>query len=281
MYTHPFLRQDWPSWIPDPHKTCFYSCELAQLSPYYATTGDARNHVKRIEGRCDALSFKIRRIGVVSVLASFHGLTVNELRAEIELHGPIIGGKNSRMVDYFSRLMLARRLVFGPADHTADRNQISDREATEFLKAFCCDFMLKSLAERFSEENPKDLDGLKPLLDPESQFDESDEPRSSLIHTYARTRELCFCRFEKLGSPNRNQASAQQPLSSFPMMGWVQQGVEIGDEVCVVHGWRLPMVLKRAGDVEYRFAGVCYVLGFMDGQAMADPGLKDEFITVV
>jgi hypothetical protein len=42
-----------------------------------------------------------------------------------------------------------------------------------------------------------------------------------------------------------------------------------GDQVCVIFGCRQPVILRPVG-AYYQFIGVCYVLGFMEGEAVQD-----------
>jgi hypothetical protein len=56
----------------------------------------------------------------------------------------------------------------------------------------------------------------------------------------------------------------------------------MGDTIAVIHGFRIPMLLRRVPGAEerYRFLGICYVHGFMDGQALRTTSLHSENIVV-
>lgn len=50
-------------------------------------------------------------------------------------------------------------------------------------------------------------------------------------------------------------------------IGLCEGVVQAGDLVCVLFGCQEPVVLRPIGDI-YEFIGVCYVLGFMEGEAL-------------
>ncbi|KAK3988376.1 hypothetical protein QBC44DRAFT_371033 [Cladorrhinum sp. PSN332] len=62
------------------------------------------------------------------------------------------------------------------------------------------------------------------------------------------------------------------------LLCWVPVGARAGDIVCVVHGYRFPMVIRRVPGPEnhYRFLGISYVQGYMDGEALRDKQLDAE-----
>jgi hypothetical protein len=67
------------------------------------------------------------------------------------------------------------------------------------------------------------------------------------------------------------------------LMGWIPKEGVAGDALAVIHGFRMPMLLRRIPSAEerYRFLGICYVHGFMDGQAKEDgKGLREDYVFV-
>ncbi len=55
------------------------------------------------------------------------------------------------------------------------------------------------------------------------------------------------------------------------------------DEVCILHGCHVPVVLRRIGD-QYQFVGACFLLGLMNGEAKeirSDRALKVEEFELV
>jgi hypothetical protein len=51
---------------------------------------------------------------------------------------------------------------------------------------------------------------------------------------------------------------------------------QLGDDVCVFFGGRVPYVIRPCGDGFYKFIGQCYVNGIMDGEALDIGGLEIE-----
>ena len=65
------------------------------------------------------------------------------------------------------------------------------------------------------------------------------------------------------------------------LLCWAPKEVEVGDLVAVVHEFPLPMLMRRvARSNRYRFLGICYAQGFMDGEALERPGCEWEYIMV-
>lgn len=50
--------------------------------------------------------------------------------------------------------------------------------------------------------------------------------------------------------------------------GWAPDCVEAGDEVCVLYGGPVPLLLRPDGAGHHEVIGDCYLHGFMDGEAM-------------
>ena len=50
--------------------------------------------------------------------------------------------------------------------------------------------------------------------------------------------------------------------------GWAPDGAEAGDEVCVLFGGPVPLLLRQDGKGHHEVIGDCYLHGFMDGEAM-------------
>ena len=92
-----------------------------------------------------------------------------------------------------------------------------------------------------------------------------------------RTHGLRFCCWL-----NRHDVAvgAGAPLLGGTRMGWIMEGVLVGDEICVVHGLSMPMIICREVDGEFRFGGVCYVQGYMHGEAFEDDGIEHENVIV-
>ncbi|KAK3319453.1 heterokaryon incompatibility protein-domain-containing protein [Apodospora peruviana] len=63
-------------------------------------------------------------------------------------------------------------------------------------------------------------------------------------------------------------------------IGQVPKSTQAGDVVCVIGGAAVPFVL-RAGSGGYKVVGQCYLHGIMEGEALRDPSLTKETITLV
>ena len=153
----------------------------------------------------------------------------------------------------------------------------------DFLRAFICDFTFSS-KNRTREDNMEDLEEFLPLL---RLFDERSVPLSVSFQNrmatptgHGRTRQLPFACFDA------DARQAGRLLFGIPTMGWVQQGVEVGDEVCIIPGFEFPMVIPSTVDNRYRFLGLCFIHGFMDGEMVTKdwlidgPSLDSNWITV-
>ncbi len=66
------------------------------------------------------------------------------------------------------------------------------------------------------------------------------------------------------------------------LMCWLPLETKIGDSICIVHGFSLPMVVRPVpGQAErYYFVGIWYVHRFMNGEALTDYDLVTEDIAV-
>lgn len=56
---------------------------------------------------------------------------------------------------------------------------------------------------------------------------------------------------------------------------------EVGDDICIFFGGRVPYAIRPIGGGLYRFIGQCYVNGIMDGEALDIKGLKSPRICSV
>jgi hypothetical protein len=64
-------------------------------------------------------------------------------------------------------------------------------------------------------------------------------------------------------------------------LGIGPSNAQIGDDVAIIHGSRLPLMLRPTGTGEYKLVGVCYLEGVMKGEACTWPENEaDEYILV-
>ncbi|CAM1510676.1 Fc.00g010110.m01.CDS01 [Cosmosporella sp. VM-42] len=54
-------------------------------------------------------------------------------------------------------------------------------------------------------------------------------------------------------------------------VGYAPRGIQPGDEICVLLGYNLPVVLRRDGKKNYHLISQCYLHGFMDGEGILGP----------
>jgi hypothetical protein len=62
-------------------------------------------------------------------------------------------------------------------------------------------------------------------------------------------------------------------------IGQIPKGTQAADVVCVIGGAAVPFVL-RASSGGYKVIGQCYLHGIMEGEALRDPSLRRETITL-
>lgn len=63
-------------------------------------------------------------------------------------------------------------------------------------------------------------------------------------------------------------------------MGWVPESTTIGDQICVLHGCRVPFILRPISSGRYEVVGDAYIHGRMDGEPFYDPDICDEEILI-
>lgn len=63
--------------------------------------------------------------------------------------------------------------------------------------------------------------------------------------------------------------------------GVADAGARGGDRICMFYGGRILFVVSSVGDEKYKFVGIGYLHGFMDGEAVErEDILEQEFILV-
>jgi hypothetical protein len=69
-------------------------------------------------------------------------------------------------------------------------------------------------------------------------------------------------------------------VSRLGRIGWVPFRTQAGDHVCVMHGMRIPLILRAHGN-QWEVIGACYVHGLMDGELWDLDGLRWKFMSFV
>lgn len=90
---------------------------------------------------------------------------------------------------------------------------------------------------------------------------------------------------KKLAEPfeeaeNRVQYARNFFVSQHRRIGWVPFRTRVGDQVCVLQGMRIPLILRSRGD-RWEVIGPCYVHGLMDGELWDLSGLRWAFMNFV
>jgi hypothetical protein len=123
--------------------------------------------------------------------------------------------------------------------------------------------------------------------------DEGDRVFQALLHRFPKfsnaLKRISDMRFGSVVQYNKSEknddlnARPGLSLKQSSTMCWVPLEAEIDDVITVIHGFRMPMLLRRVPGSEerYRFLGICFVYRFMDGEALETEGLYAEDILVL
>jgi hypothetical protein len=68
--------------------------------------------------------------------------------------------------------------------------------------------------------------------------------------------------------------------SSTGRLGWVPDGAEPGDQICIFFGGAVPFVLRPDGEGAHEVVGDAYLHGIMDGEGMDDGIEEQEFCLI-
>jgi hypothetical protein len=90
---------------------------------------------------------------------------------------------------------------------------------------------------------------------------------------------------KKLAEPFQEAEDRVQHARSFFVsrlgrIGWVPFRTRVGDQVCVLQGMRIPLILRSRGD-RWEVIGACYVHGLMDGELWDLSDLQWAFMNFV
>jgi hypothetical protein len=156
-------------------------------------------------------------------------------------------------------------IVWRTAVDTEDRLTIANGPCLERLfRAFMCD--LAPNGQWLPVTVGKlELEAFKGLIDVSIEITEqvADDILEYFGPALKRVFGMRFCK-EVQSTPMGNDIKNEAPLPS--LLCWTPKEVEVGDLLAVVHGFPLSMLMRRvAGLDRYRFLGICYIHGFMDG----------------
>ena len=286
--------------------------ELGFESGKYRTASETVPVVRRVSGNDSELVFKVTKIGKISELGSpFPGAKKFQVIVE-DLQTRFTTGINFKLKDMQRMLRNNIELIYGvSADPFVG---LLTKSRVDFCRAFFCDISLDG--NRFAAE----VNNSSPLVQhlrsqtsvrtasfmlkrtaAEEAFirlfiQEYDDHADlifrallgrfpSLCNGLRRISNMRFARgirYEPevgIAPGVATQASSQQS----PLMCWVPLEAEADDVIAAIHGFRMPMLMRRVPGLEerYIFLGICFVYGFMDGEALATEGLHSENIIVV
>jgi hypothetical protein len=63
-------------------------------------------------------------------------------------------------------------------------------------------------------------------------------------------------------------------------VGLVPDAAEVGDRICLLHGGKVPFVLRKQ-EKGFKLVGECYVHGLMKGEALKREGLLEMTFQLV
>ena len=71
-------------------------------------------------------------------------------------------------------------------------------------------------------------------------------------------------------------------FTELPLLCWAPSETEVGDVISVVHGVKLPMILRpiQGHPKQYRIGGPCYVHGYMNGEVAEMEDLIPEDVMI-
>jgi hypothetical protein len=71
-------------------------------------------------------------------------------------------------------------------------------------------------------------------------------------------------------------------FTELPLLCWAPSETEVGDVISVVHGVKLPMILRpiQGHPKQYRIVGPCYVHGYMNGEVAEMEDLIPEDVMI-
>lgn len=96
------------------------------------------------------------------------------------------------------------------------------------------------------------------------------EERTNVEFSGLNEEEKFFAESFRVANVGRRVFSTKENETTELRLGLGPRSLRIGDEVWVVAGVNIPMVLRREREGEWSLVGECYVHGIMDGEAVQD-----------
>jgi hypothetical protein len=242
----------------------------------FSASGEAASDIQPIPNDVTALRFKVTRIGTIRKVASLAAWKQQDIWEMAEENYPVSDPLNQD--DIQELVHSSFQVIDAPP---LEEITLKDEDLmVNFSRAFFCDFSFEG--KRFSEPGVVETAFLKVVLHNRRTLSES-EPivaeclRRILISCVGRIYGMRFCQAISQGQVNEDSAPA------LPLIGWVPKESVVGDVLVVIHGFRMPMVLRRVPGLEerYRFLGISYIHGMMDGHAIEHNDSHGEYIVVL
>lgn len=290
-YCVPNLPKDIPSWMAGTHVNWTPPYVITLLTLWDA--GGQECNVRRATEDGSVLSFRITRLGSVSAMTRRvpGGASLAQRYDDLELWKSFTMTREELSLFALECHGLAMELS----------GELWDGFGSYFFESFFCDISFDS--DIYSMEYKRAKKRL-PALESDSDTGASKKPpessspreqvelhdifpsyfwnkyQSHLISIMSIVNLWRFgCVLPELRKPNSDHVSATDRAQLPPtLMGWFPDETEPTDTICVVHGYRFPVVIRPApGQArKYRFLGICYVQGIMDGEALVNDHLVTE-----
>ena len=300
-----------PSWVPSQHESERFRIPKYTTCPYRAA-GDTLSKVRCLTDAQDTLKFLARYIGRVKRLDDMEeasktstardenaeaqdAQTETDIQQGLEDTSSAIQNLNiaeglpeSKTESWTEKLSKVTTEVVGKSC-SDDHNWLTlclhkcalfvypDREEMDFDSwFFCAEAWLCGMVDRRIRLADKPVEYQKGILHFACGFGEVTPTPADiavLLTAWQRILNCLACELE----PAKGFATE----AGRPLIGWVPGHVELDDELYVLHGVNIPLVLRRVDEGHLVFVGNAYIQGLMDGEAMRAEKLDDVMITVV
>jgi hypothetical protein len=270
-----------PSWVPD--WTTRGHVELFPARGLKASaTGSAKPKLRIDEnGKTLNITGKVvDKIAVIEESKDIPSLTVNKAK-EVEEHGyQNAEDRTTRRINKFqeqARIWCQNSLDIAFA---ALPNIVTTSESKEmFWRTFMCN--------RTRDNRVPDgscgvgfeifMEGVMSGRTPTSVLREmKEDPAKDWTGAFASIEDggLDVALSEFLGAHSKWCYNRRFFKSESGRFGWIVDGSQVGDEICVLYGGDYPFVMRPDGAGGHRIIGDCYIHGLMDGEAM-DPSFPE------
>lgn len=248
---------NWPSWLLPPIEKVGVPPSLVTHRSDYDASKGVSSSVREIESRPDSLQFKTRRLGSITRISPADNFPMPADR--------VLRQAEVTLDDLYAHIASQRAFVFG------DRTNVRLEELENFAEAFLCDVWDGRLSSAGTNKRLQAFDMMQDVF-PDDEH-EADVASQLFAQSFSRSRHMRLCLLQP--------AAAFADAVPEPWLGWVPRGAVCGDGLYIINGFYMPMLVREVKPGRFRFLGICYVHGMMDGQAFRVEGAEDEYIEVV